>query len=127
MSDPLVGRIVRILDADRLIANVGLEHGAAPGDRFVVFESGEEIVDPETGDSLGCLELVKGEVIALHVQPRMVQLGPPPQDADGDSTVLSATLAQTTRRRGGPAVRRDQIAGMPSVGPIAVGDHVRRI
>lgn len=127
------GRVVRILDETWLLANVGLEHGVATGDVFAVFAPGEEVTDPETGESLGRLELVKARVQAVHVQAKLVQLAPLPSTngAGRDRTVLSAVLASPHMGGGGGghalAVRRDQLAGRPGISPIQVGDHVRRI
>lgn len=135
MSENLQGRIVKILDEQRLVANIGLQDGVSPGDRFVVFETGEEIVDPESGESLGELELVKAQVEAAHVQERMVILAAPSgseQERPIAKTVLSAIMAQTSpgpdkREAISLGVRKDQISGMPLVHPIQVGDQVRRV
>ncbi len=123
MDDPITGRIVKALDAGRWVANVGLEAGVAPGERFVVFELGEEITDPETGASLGALELVKGHLVAEHVQPKMTILEreEEPEAAPRVPVVLSARLAQTDTgvpRRG---------SGRPRTSEPKVGDHVRRV
>ena len=135
MTDDITGRIVKILDETRMIANLGTQNGVSTGDRFVIYEPGEEIVDPENGESLGKLELVKAEVEAAHVQDRIVILSasaPADREQSLSKTVLSAIMAQTTSgmdRRQGSAfgVRRDQMSGMPAVKPIQIGDSVRLI
>lgn len=134
MSHTVAGRIVKILDETKFVANVGLKDGVTAGDRFVIFEPGEEIVDPETRESLGQLELVKVHVEAAHVQERMTLLIPQPilKDEETSGTVLSAVMAKTTSGRERlhptmPGVRRDQMAGIPVIRPIQIGDRVRKI
>lgn len=118
----LIGRVIKVLREDHLVANLGLEHGVQPGDRFVVFEVGEEIVDPESDESLGRIERVKTEVVAFHVQEKMSQLRPMESlDPSAMSAqVLSATLASTALRGGPPR-------GRSRPPRIAVGDKIRRV
>lgn len=120
MAEQLVGRVVKVLHEDHLVANLGLAAGVQPGDRFVVFELGEDITDPETGESLGRLEQVKCEAEVIHVQERLVQLRPIDEGGEAPAApqVLSAALASTARHTD-PRLRRRA--------RIAVGDHVRRV
>ncbi|MFB3787868.1 MAG: hypothetical protein ACE15F_16030 [bacterium] len=82
----LRGKVVSILDDQRLIVNLGLEQGVAMGDRFVVYEEGGEITDPSTQQTLGKLELIKTQVEAVHVQEKMSLLMP----------ILKQTTTQST-------------------------------
>jgi len=43
-------------------------------DEFVVYAEGEELTDPDTGESLGTLEIVRGRAYAKHVQKRLTTL-----------------------------------------------------
>jgi hypothetical protein len=117
-TNNVVGKIVKLLGNGRAVANIGLEASVRPGDVFAVFELGDEIVDPDTGDALGVLEMVKGTVVAEHVQPRLTQLGPPTEAAPvTDTRVLSAQMADPAA--GKLTSRRRQ--------HIRMGDRVRRI
>ncbi len=114
-SAPVVGRIVKDLAGDRWVVNLGVEKGLADGARLVVFVPGDEIVDPDTGESLGALEEVKCHVVVEHAQPRMavvVREGPPPEAP----RVLSAVLADTSTGR--RPLRAQHLR---------VGDHVRLV
>lgn len=130
---PITGKVAQILDASQLVLNVGAEHGVTPGLRFVVYEEGNEVKDPETGQTLGSLELVKGVVEALHVQDRITLAVTPKTDRPVPASVLSARLAETTRadsseeRRTELYVNRSQIVGSPKRKPIQVGDLVRSV
>ena len=125
MDEPVTGRIVRGLDDDRWVLNTGLEAGVKGDDRFVVFELGEEIADPETGESLGALELVKGHLRVVHVQSRMATAQIESKEkaaAPKQPQVLSAILARTAT--GAPSKPE---GGRPSSVEPQVGDRVRRV
>lgn len=116
------GRIVKILDGTptRWVVNLGNEHLAA-GDELVVFELGDEILDPETGESLGELELVKCRATADHVQERLTicsRKGAEPEPPR--PRVLSAVLADT-RTTGKESSSR------PTTTAVHVGDRVRKV
>jgi hypothetical protein len=70
----LTARVARLLDKQKLVVNKGSDHGVALQQRFVIFEKGDEITDPDTGESLGALELVKAHGEVIHVQERMAIL-----------------------------------------------------
>ncbi len=133
MTEFLHGHIVRILDDQRLVINLGMEQGVSVGDHFFIYEEGDEISDPQTGESLGRLELLKAEVEAVHVQEKITLVSPLKKDQPQKQTVLSATLAQVyqsdtvgaDKQRGHLNVRQNQITGLYQASPITVGDAVR--
>lgn len=92
-----VARVVKLLPGGRLVIDKGLLDGVRVDDVYAVFDLGETIVDPETGEPLGALEKVKAHFVAEHVQPRLTQLGvlDEPTAATPQSRVLSAVLADT--------------------------------
>ena len=131
----LRGKIVRILDNQRVIVNLGYEQGVTPGSHFFIYEEGEEIFDPSSNASLGKLELIKAELETYNVQEKMSVLTPRQREGSQSTTVLSATLAQTSSTHGGVSrsernhlnVRQDQISGFQSPSVIALGDLVRSV
>lgn len=71
-SDRIRGAVARILDSRTLVVNRGQEHGVMEGMRFAILNShGQEILDPETGDSLGSVDVDKTIVKVVRVQPRL--------------------------------------------------------
>ena len=64
-------KIARIISSSQVVLAAGKEHGAEEGMVFVIYALGEEIFDPENGNSLGRLELIKGKVKITHVQDKM--------------------------------------------------------
>ena len=63
-------------DADfvELVISAGQTRGVSLDLRFVVYELGVELFDPDSGVSLGRYELVKGEGKTTHVMPGMSRL-----------------------------------------------------
>ena len=65
------GRVAKVLSDREVILNKGANDDIKEGLRFVVFSIGDEILDPNTRESLGCLELVKGKGEVVHVHERI--------------------------------------------------------
>lgn len=74
MGQKPVGRVVKILNPYEVVISLGAEDGVTKNDEFVVFEQGEEVTDPDTGESLGILEIVRGQAFAKHVQEKLTTL-----------------------------------------------------
>ena len=68
------GKVVHKLSPTELVINIGRSHGVQEGSRFIVFALGDEIAEPDTGESLGALEIVRGRAEAKHVQEKMTTI-----------------------------------------------------
>eukprot|EP01029_Cantina_marsupialis_P021774 TRINITY_DN5271_c0_g1_i1.p2 TRINITY_DN5271_c0_g1~~TRINITY_DN5271_c0_g1_i1.p2 ORF type:complete len:124 (+),score=12.68 TRINITY_DN5271_c0_g1_i1:588-959(+) len=66
--------VVTVINGSRVVLNVGKADGITIGDRFLLYSLGEELFDTDTGESLGILEIPKGEGVIDHVQEKMSQL-----------------------------------------------------
>jgi len=83
MTDERPVRVVAVIDEYHCTINRGSEDGVGVGDRYLIYGLGEEIKDPDTGESLGVLEIVRGRGKVSHLQPKMATLetyereGPP--------------------------------------------------
>jgi hypothetical protein len=64
-------KVAHIKSPTELVINAGSQDGIEEGQRFQVFAMGENISDPDTGESLGTLEIIKGIGRIAHVQERM--------------------------------------------------------
>lgn len=64
-------KVIKVIDEFQLVLNVGSIDGITDNHRFLVYELGEEFQDPETGEILGRLEIVKGTGIVSHLQEKM--------------------------------------------------------
>jgi hypothetical protein len=131
----VTGRVARIVGDDSIVINRGSSHGVKEGERFVVFAEGDEVTDPDTGEALGRLEIVKARVVAAHVQEKMTTCVAEPEEAllsldDPTQHTLSAemvavSMAGGKRKPGRMEVDRNSAAGLPRVGPVTVGDWVK--
>jgi hypothetical protein len=64
--------VVKVINNYKLAINRGSEQGIRVGQRILVYcLSDEEITDPNTGESLGYLEIVKGTGKVIHIQEKM--------------------------------------------------------
>ncbi len=68
------GKVVRVLNPFEVVVNLGSLAGVEKEDGFVVYAQGEELKDPDTGESLGVLEIVRGRARATHVQEKLTTL-----------------------------------------------------
>lgn len=64
-------RVAKIISETTVVLAAGSDHGVRRGTKFVIYDPGPVIQDPETGEPLGNLEIVKGRVQATHVMPSM--------------------------------------------------------
>jgi hypothetical protein len=64
-------KVVKILSETEVVLGGGSTSGIQEGMEFVIYEDGDEIIDPETKESLGTLEVVKGYVTIVNVQPKL--------------------------------------------------------
>lgn len=68
------GRVVKVLNPFEVVVNVGSLIGVEEADGFVVYAEGDELKDPDTEESLGTLEIVRGRARATHVQEKLTTL-----------------------------------------------------
>lgn len=72
MSNQFICNVARILSPTKLVINKGSNSGLKEDLRFLIFKlSEDDIIDPETGKSLGKLEIVKGTSRIIHLQDTM--------------------------------------------------------
>ncbi len=66
---PFEGKIIQV-KGETIYTNIGQRNGATPGDVFTVFSTGEEMVDPDTGESLGSEEEKVGTIKITSVKEK---------------------------------------------------------
>jgi len=74
MNPRYLGKVVSVVNATTVVVNIGADQGVRSGQTFVVVGLGETITDPDTGEDLEQLELVRGRVEATHVQQKISTL-----------------------------------------------------
>lgn len=68
MTD-VVGKVIKILDSYRVVINLGKDK-VQKGQKFIIYDEGEEVTDPDTKTSLGKIEILKAKVEIEHVQDK---------------------------------------------------------
>lgn len=84
--------VVKIIDDYKLIINKGRNQGVKDGQRYLIYEIGEEIIDPNTNKSLGKLEIIKGTGKVVHTQNNMATIS---------SDMKTQPLRSITKKRRG--------------------------
>ena len=64
--------------------NRGNDSGLHVGDVFDIFEPGEELVDPQTGESLGSTETEVGKARVVRINPKVTIV----EMTDGDPSYI---------------------------------------
>lgn len=67
-------QVAKIIETDKIVINKGINDGIEDGMRFLVYEKGDEIIDPVSKKSLGYLENPKGTFKVIHLQEKMTIL-----------------------------------------------------
>lgn len=72
MTDPIEGKVARLLTVRDLVINRGSTHGVEIGMRFKILNpNGQSIRDPDTHDIIGSVEMVKVVVKVVEVQENL--------------------------------------------------------
>jgi hypothetical protein len=67
-------KVVKLLDEYKIVINKGANDGIKVGQVFLVYKEDEELFDPDTNESLGRLEIVKGKGKVIHLQAKMATI-----------------------------------------------------
>ena len=72
MSNPIRGKVARILDTRHLVLNIGTSQGVIVGMYFDVLDpKGENITDPDTGEVLGSIDRPKVRVQVVKSEEKL--------------------------------------------------------
>ena len=124
---PFPASVARILDNYTVVINRGSEHGVAKDQRFQIYiYSEEEIIDPENGESLGRLEIVKGTGKVVHIQPKMATLKSTEESVTTERKIVKNLSPLSVFGRGGEETITPTTKRLPFDKP-EVGDKVRPI
>ena len=66
-----IARVVHVVDNFRVAINMGARSNVKVGDRYIIYAIGPEIIDPETSENLGEIQIVKGYGRVMSVQEKM--------------------------------------------------------
>lgn len=74
LSDTIFPITVIQVKGKRIWVNRGNDSGMKMGERFIVFEPGEDLIDPQTGENLGSAEMEVGEAKVTRINPKVTVL-----------------------------------------------------
>lgn len=67
-------KVVKVIDEFTIVMNRGESDGVKAGQRYLIYAIGDELFDPDTKESLGMLEVVRGTGKVTHLQPKMATI-----------------------------------------------------
>ena len=124
---PFPASVARILDNYTVVINRGSEHGIRKSQRFQIYiYSEEEIIDPENGESLGRLEIVKGTGKVIHIQPKMATLKSTEESVTTERKIVKNLSPLSVFGMGGEETITPTTKRLPFDKP-KVGDKVKPI
>lgn len=74
IKNELICKIASVIDEKTIVINKGYKDGVQLKQTFLVYRIGDNILDPETGEELGNLEIVLGRGSITHVQEKISTL-----------------------------------------------------
>lgn len=113
--------VALVKDPFQIVINRGADDGLKLGQRFLIFGIGDEVIDPQTQESLGALELVRGTGVVSHLQAKMAVLDSDRRGAPTKRVVRQPMLSFATEE-----TILDSSSMLPFQG-VQVGDFVRPI
>jgi hypothetical protein len=123
MSSRFIAKVVAIPDAYRVVINAGQEQGVKQGHSFTIVALGETIVDPESKEELGQLEIVRGKTRVEHIQEKMTTLV---SSEDEPAEVQEVRRSPTTLASifGETVITKPGIRKLKSLAGVEIGDLV---
>lgn len=124
------GKVVKVIDEYRIVINRGSEHGIEENQKFMLYElDEEELKDPDTGASLGTLEIVKGIGKAIHVQSKITTIESSKRETGGSKKIVKTSGGGFTNILG-QQIREEIINAEDRAVPFndpEVGDYIKPI
>lgn len=132
MVELLKGRIAAFLSQSKVVVTIGLEDGVKKGMKFIIYEEGDLITDPRTGDSLEKLELIKGRIEITSVQEK-ISIGESFKIVAGSfldsyiETLSTFSAFGAISKKVKIKLTDNDISESPQLGPVVVGDLVKQV
>lgn len=120
------GLVVRKIDEYQLVINRGYSDGVEQGDLFMVYYvEPEELIDPETNESLGKLEVVRGTGRAVHVQEKITTIKSNMMENISGKTIRRSTSPFASMGVGTETIEQPTKELIPFDSP-DIGDKVKK-
>lgn len=95
MTKAIHGKVARVLNSREVALNIGSADGVAIGLYFDIMDAkGEDITDPDTGETLGSIQRTKVRVQVIHVQEKLSLAATYRQRRGGSRRLFNPGLAE---------------------------------
>ena len=101
-------KIIKLVDEYKIAINKGSDDGIQKNYKFMIYEKGDELFDPDTKESLGFLEIPKLQMRVFNIQEKMTLL------ESAETTIETDRKVKRTIKR--------QSGGISSAYRLALGD-----
>ncbi|OFI46718.1 hypothetical protein BG262_02665 [Floricoccus penangensis] len=121
-------KIAKIINDYSFVITAGADNGIELGDKFKIIQPDEfNIVDPDTGESLGSYDLDKGTIIAKKIYDKFTICETELVKKEGGILNVANALSGSTTDYKRLDVDLDQVTGGSYTDPIVIGDVVEKI
>lgn len=96
MSERYFGKVVHISDKFSAVINAGAEQDVKVGMKFLIVGLGDLIQDPDTGEELERLEIVRGRAEVVHVQTKLSTLKSIEAERQPDTREIKKVTSRST-------------------------------
>lgn len=86
-------KVVKIINSKQIVINAGTDDGVTEGQLFRIVspdKNAESVIDPDTGENLGTLNLVKAKVVITTAYSKMSIVEAPERKISGYSMINPA-------------------------------------
>jgi hypothetical protein len=118
-------KVVKIIDSQRLVINAGSRNTLTKGQKLVVYVPGDEVLDPDTQESLGTLDTIKCYIEVADVFEKMSICKNAEIDDIRMNFGLAIGAAFRYQNKNLPIDAEDISGGLKPISRIKVGDLVK--
>ncbi len=124
MTDQNRFKVVKIISPYQVVINAGSEAELRKGQRFLVYDIGEMIKDPETGEDLEAIEIVRGTGRIIHLQEKIATVESDMKEEEPITIKRTSTLGSMRNLFGDTEQTEIRRSRIPFDEP-QVGDRIR--
>ena len=84
-------KVVKVISPYQVVITGGLDGGLKKGQRVLIYDIGDMILDPDTGEELEALEVIRGTGKIIHIQSKIATV---------ESDMVDKTPKKTIRKSG---------------------------
>ncbi len=94
-----MAKIVKVINDTKVVINAGSSSGLREGQLFLIYTESDRVTDPDTGEDLGTIEIVKAKAHITHLQEKLATLEPIPTKKVGKKTIIKNNSNNNAFRR----------------------------